>query len=384
MSTERRSLAALIRLQAAIGFANVKAKQQLSLFGDACNILSADDKVRRISGLFTARQLSKFAQYDEAYAEQILEQCEKNGIRIICIEDDEYPECLRNIADPPLVLYIKGEWQNFDAEPAFCIVGPRKVSEFGAKAAFSLGYRLARGGITIVSGGAVGSDFYAHKGAIRAHGKTFAVLPCGILCDYLSVNRPLREEIVASGGCLISECPPEFGVAAYSFPVRNRLLSALCPGTAVIEAGSRSGALITARHACEQGKEVFVIPGNPTAPQYKGSNELLRDGARPLLDANDIFSAYLSAFGDKIDCKRAFSPSDEASKPENNKKFQKKSDIGLSKEAKIVYNSLDKLKFSADEIPAVGISDDELLAALTELEMEGYIAALPGGLYKLL
>ena len=124
--------------------------------------------------------------------------------------------------------------------------------------------------------------------------------------DYLNENKPLREEIVKSGGCLISECPPKHGMMRHSFPVRNRLLSALSLGVAVVEADFGSGALITARHACEQGKDVFVIPGNPTLKQYKGSNELLRDGAKPLIDASDIFNEYILRFSDKLDLKKAF------------------------------------------------------------------------------
>ena len=377
-------LSALIRLQAVCGFGSNKISQILKLFGNATAVFSSDIKVLKISGLFTARQLSRFTEYTADYAEKIFTKCKNSDIRIIGIGSELYPECLINIPDPPPVIYAKGAWQNFDTDPAFCIVGPRKVSDFGAKAAYSLAARLAKGGMIIVSGGAVGCDCFAHKGAIKVGGKTVAVLPCGLEHEYLAVNRPLREEILSSGGCLISECPPDFGITAYSFPIRNRLLSALSVGTAVVEAGTRSGALITARHACEQGKDVFVIPGNPTLPQYKGSNELLRDGARPLLDADDIFSAYSSRFGEKIDRERAFVPYTYTPEPKKEKKFQKKSDIGLSKEAKIVYNNLDKPKFTPDEIPDCGISDDELLAALTELEMESFIEALPGGLYKLL
>lgn len=381
---EAGEISALIRLQAVLGFANSKAVAILSLFDSAEKVFASDEKIRKISGLFTSKQLSRFHNYNKEYSDEILDQCIKNNITAIGINSSEYPDCLRNISDPPLVIYVKGCWQNFDLEPAFCIVGPRKVSQFGAKAAFSLGYRLSRGGMTIISGGAVGSDFYAHRGAIKAEGRTVAILPCGIAHEYLAVNRPLREDILNSGGCLMSECPPLFGITAYSFQVRNRLLSALCLGTAVIEAGTRSGALITARHACEQGREVFVIPGNPSAAQYKGSNELLRDGARPLLDANDIFEAYSARFGEKLDSRRAFSENKTAFKSNTGKKFEKKSDIGLSNEAKIVYNSIEKQKFSPDDIYAEGITDDDILAALTELEAEGFIAAIPGGFYNLL
>ena len=378
--TDDAELSALIRLQAVLGAGNGRAGEILSVFGSAQAVFAVDSRRLNESGLFTSAQLSRISRFGEEYAGSLLQKCDEQKIQVIGIADPRFPECVRHISDPPLVLYVKGTFPDFDGQPAFCIVGPRKVSDFGAKAAYSLALRLAKAGVIIVSGGAVGSDAMAHRGALRAGGITVAVSPCGLCCDYLAANRPLRGEIVESGGCLISEFPPEQGVMRHSFPVRNRLLSALTLGTAVVEAGEHSGALITARHACEQGREVFVIPGNPTLAQYKGSNGLLRDGARPLLDASDIFGIFLPKFADQLDLERAFAPEPRQEK----QKIQKKSDEGLSKEAKIVYNNLVQPKFTADGISADGISDDALLAALTELEMEGYIEALPGGFYHLL
>lgn len=381
----------LIRLQAALGIGSARLPAVISHFGSAENVFAAGKSELAASGMLTASQISRVLKFDAQFAKRILSECAKADIRVIAFGSREYPECLRNIPDPPAVLYVKGDWYDFDNFPAFCIVGPRNISEFGKKAAYSLSYRLARGGMAIVSGGAVGGDAYAHLGALKAGGKTVAVLPCGIGYKYLEANRELREKIIRSGGCLVSECPPEYGVKKYSFQIRNRLLSALSCGVAITEAAQRSGTLITARHANDQGRDVFVIPGNPTLPQYKGSNALLRDGARPLIDATDIFSEYLPRFGDKLDIARAFAPEEKRqnkpvcepadSKPQ--KKFQKKSVQGLSKEAKIVYNNLNKPKFTADDIPQTGLSDDELLSALTELEMEDCIRALPGGLYQL-
>lgn len=378
----------LIRLQAALGIGSARILSVILHFGSAKNVFAAGKAELTASKTMTSSQISRALKFDEGFAEKILSQCERKGIRVIGYGSREYPEALRNIPDPPAVVYVKGEWYDFDNLPAFCIVGPRKISEFGKKAAYSLGYRLSRAGMAVVSGGAVGGDAYAHLGALKAGGKTVAVLPCGIDYKYLEANRQLRDKILKSGGCLVSECPPDYGVKAYSFQVRNRLLSALSCGVAITEAAQRSGTLITARHAADQAKDVFVIPGNPTLPQYKGSNALLRDGARPLIDATDIFSEYLPRFGDKLDIARAFANEENSeNKPtESNvqKKFQKKCDQGLSKEAKIVYNNLDKLKFTADDIPQTDLSDSDILSALTELEMEGFIEALPGGLYQLL
>ena len=230
----------------------------------------------------------------------------------------------------------------------------------------------------IVSGAALGADTCAHKGTLSAGGKTIAVLGCGICCDYLPENRELRN-LISKNGCLISEYPPFAQATKYSFPIRNRIISALSLGTVVIEASLKSGSLITARLANEQGRDVFVIPGNPTLDNYKGSNSLLRDGAIPLLDSSDIFNQYISFFPEHIDIERAFAKENE----KNSKNNEKNLKLDLSNEAKIVYNNLNKEKFTVDDLLNLNLSDDALFTALTELEIEGVIKALPGGMYEI-
>ena len=229
----------------------------------------------------------------------------------------------------------------------------------------------------------MGSDYYAHLGALKAGGKTALVMGCGIESGYLSQNASLRNH-VAEHGCIISEYPPKAGVTRFSFPVRNRIMAALSLGTVVVEARRKSGALITANHALEQGRDVFVIPGSPTAEEYEGSNALLRDGARPLLDVSDIFNEYIPRFPDKIDVKKAYEePQKTVENTQEKKVYKNLSNETLSKEAKIVYNHLDKHKFYPDEISGTGLSSSEILAALTELELEFLIRALPGGRYEI-
>jgi len=322
----------------------------------------------------------KLKSADYKIADKIIKDCKTANVNIITILDENYPNCLKNTDNPPLALFFKGNFPDFDNIPTVSIVGPRKVSDFGKKAAFSLGYRLAKAGMTVVSGGALGADSEAHYGAIKANGTTVAVLGCGIGADYLNVNKPLREKI-ANMGCLISEYPPFTPVKRYSFPIRNRIISGLSLGTIVIEASEKSGALITARHALDQGRDVFVIPGNPTLPEYLGSNRLLSDGAKPLINANDVFSEYISAFPDKIDVKKAY---ESTPKIEISEKKTKKLKETLPKEAKIVYNYLDNQIFTVDDLSGLEISPDELLSALTELELEGLICPLPGGKYKVI
>ncbi len=328
--------------------------------------------------IFTKGELEKLSKLSLKDAERILEICDKEKINLITIHSEKYPAALREIIDPPLILYTRGSFPNFDETPTIAVVGPRMVSDFGKKAAYSLGYRLAKSGMIVVSGGAVGSDSYAHIGALKSGGKTVLVMPCGFKVSYLEENRALRSHI-ENHGCLISEYPPEMPIIRGTFPVRNRLISALALGTVVIEAGVRSGALLTANHALEQGKDVFVIPGAPDKAEYKGSNALLRDGAKPLLDASDIFNEYIALYPDKIDIEKAFKKEPKTATVQKNKKILNET---LSNEAKIVYNCLDTQKFYPDELDT-GLNSNQLLSALTELEMEFIIRALPGGQYEI-
>ena len=341
-------------------------------------IYSMNFSERKQLGVFSKGEIERMDKTSIQDAMRIIEQCNKSKIQLIKYDDAIYPDTLKTICNPPMVLYVKGSLPDFDNTPVISIVGPRKVSEFGKKAAYSLGYRLGKAGFTVVSGGAVGSDTYAHIGALKAQGKTVLVMGCGFNVSYLEENRALREHI-ENNGCLISEYPPDTPITRYTFPVRNRLISALSLGTVVVEAGARSGALLTANHAIEQGRDVFVIPGNPNAQEYKGSNALLRDGAKPLLDAGDIFSEYISLFPDKIDIERAFKKEPKSENLQKNKKILNET---LSNEAKIVYNCLDTQKFYPDELDT-GLDSGKLLSALTELEMEFIIRALPGGQYEI-
>ncbi len=371
----------LIWLQSVLNVGNNRAKDILKHFGSAENIYKADYKEILSSGLFKKSELERIKDKNLTYSLEIIEDCKKNGIEIIPLGSSKYPYCLSVIEDAPLILYVKGNMPDFDKTPTISIVGPRKISDFGKKAAFSLSFRLAKSGFCIVSGGALGGDTYAHAGAIKAKGKTVIVLGCGILNDYLPQNKALRKE-VAIKGALISEFPPRAEATKYTFPIRNRIVSALSLGTVVIEASSKSGALITARHAAEQGRDVFVIPGQPDKKEYIGSNALLRDGAKPILDVSDIFGEYIVRFPDKINIENAFKDPILDYREKTDKKIEKNLPEGLSKEAKIVYNYLDKQKFLPEEVLGCGIETDSIISALTELEMEMLIKAIPGGMYE--
>lgn len=372
-------------LSLVLGAGNNRVSKIYEHFKTAEAVFKAGAEVCAKTRLFSKAEILKIKNISLADAVKIIAECNDNGIKIIPFGDKRYPYCLSVIEDPPAVLYVKGKMPDFDNLPSICIVGPRKVTDFGKRAAFSLGYRLAKSGMTVVSGGALGTDSFAHAGALKANAVTTAVLGCGILYPYLQKNSSLRE-VICEKGCIISEYPPYAPASKYTFPVRNRIMSALSLGTVVIEAHSKSGALITARHANNQGRDVFVIPGSPEKAEYAGSNALMRDGARPLLDASDIFNEYIHRFPDKINIEKAYSGKilndKNTSETKNLPKNQKNLTETLSKEAKIVYNQLDKQKFFPEEIGNTGLSSTQLLSALTELEMEFLIKALPGGMYE--
>lgn len=375
----------LIWLQNAMGAANARTIKALEFFGNAENIFNATEKQLIDSKIFTKKDIENIRKSSLSKALEIMSVCRNNDIEIIGFKCEKYPYCLEVLEDAPIVLYVKGNMPDFDNTPSICIVGPRKVSDFGKKAAYSLSFRLASSGFIVVSGGALGTDTYAHAGALKANGINALVMGCGILSDYLPENKELRNAVLKDG-CLISEYPPNAKANRYTFPVRNRLMSALSLGTVVVEAPLKSGSLITARHANEQGRDVFVIPGSPKSREYEGSNALLRDGAKPILDVSDVFSEYILRFPDKINVEKAFESStvliSDKKTEKNNKKIQKKLPETLSNDAKVVYNNLDKQFFFPEDINIPSISDSELLAALTELEMELLINSLPGGKYE--
>ncbi len=378
-----------IWLQGVLGYGYGKTAAIFDRFGSALGVYNASDSELKNSGLFTPSAYSRARNKSLEKAENILNFCRREGIETIAYGDVKYPETLARIPDFPLVIYYKGHFPDFENVPTVCIVGPRKCSDFGIKAAFSLSSRLSRGGMIVVSGGALGVDSAAHKGVLSEDGITALIMPCGFGCDYLRENESLREDIIKQNGCIITEYPPEYPVKQGTFQVRNRLMSALTLGTVVIEAGEHSGALITARHALEQGKDIFVIPGNPTLPQYFGSNNLLRDGAKPLLTAKDVFFEYMSAYADKLDIEKAYSrpdpkPQPRTEKPISNpqKPIEEINVSALSEVALAVYKAAPSEAFCVDELSVFCEYDaSELMTAMTELELFGAIRAVPGGRY---
>lgn len=213
-----------------------------------------------------------------------------NGIRLVMLGDPDYPKGLAEIADPPVMLYTKGALPPPEL-PLIAVVGARRATPYGAAVARELARGMAESGWGVVSGMARGVDTAAHTGALAAEGYTMAVFGCGINVCYPRENERLRERIQASGG-LVSELPPEASPLARHFPVRNRIISGCCQATLVVEAGSRSGALITAYQALDQGRDVFAVPGPVTSLYSRGTNSLIRQGAKLVETIEDVLAEY--------------------------------------------------------------------------------------------
>ena len=255
----------------------------------------------------TKAQCALLADKSLDRAEKVLEDCAKDGQFLLTMDDAAYPARLRNIYDPPLLLYGKGSLPLFDEEVAVTVVGTRSCTPYGVKAASELGYELAKQGALLVSGMAKGIDGEALRGALRAGGFTAAVLGGGADVVYPAANRRLYEDIAATG-VILSEYPPGTEPRGEHFPVRNRLLRALSVATLVVEAPERSGALITAATALEQGREVFAVPGPFDAPMSRGCNGLIREGAGLVCEAWDVLSFYESRYPHKLRLLRAKLP----------------------------------------------------------------------------
>ena len=234
-----------------------------------------------------------------AEAEKILRDCRRENLGILTYQDASYPARLKNISDPPLVFYYKGRLPDFDGSPLIGVVGTRSASAYGMTAAKKLGYQIARCGGIVVSGMASGIDGMATRGALTAGTPAVGILGCGADVIYPPENRTLFEEM-EQYGCLISEYPPETPPLGRNFPKRNRIISGLSCGVLVVEAPERSGALITANAALDQGRDVFVVPGNIDVDTFVGSNRLLRDGAVAISSGWDIMSEYEQQFPDRV------------------------------------------------------------------------------------
>ncbi len=228
-----------------------------------------------------------------------MERLEALGAQVITLEDDDYPELLREIHDPPIALYVRGDLAKAYAQPCLAVVGSRRCSTYGVNVAQMLARELAALGITIISGMARGIDAAAHRGALEANGLTIAIVGTGLEITYPKEHKKLEDEIIAHGAVL-SEFPLGTPPLPQNFPYRNRILSGLCLGVLVVEAAEHSGSLITARLANEQGREVFAVPGNITSQTSFGPNYLIKDGAKLVQQARDVIEELPRPLKEKL------------------------------------------------------------------------------------
>ena len=268
------------------GIGPARLRLLLNYFGDITTAWRATPQQLRSAGL-NPKLVETFIQMrTEISLDKVWERIIKQGIQVLTWEDDAYPRRLKEIDQPPPVLYVRGTLIPED-EWAVAIVGTRRVTPYGRQVADDIAGSLARSGVTIVSGLARGVDAIAHKSALSYGGRTLAVMGCGVDRIYPPEHRSLARDLM-NNGSLISDYAPGTPPDGVNFPPRNRIISGLSMAVIVIEAGERSGALITAGYAADQGREVFAVPGSIVAPQSKGTNRLIQNGARPLLEPRDV------------------------------------------------------------------------------------------------
>lgn len=347
-----------------------KRKTLLDFFGDPKSIWEASEDDLKSVPFMTAVMLEQLTNKKyRANAEANLEKLQKHNIHVVKINDESYPYHLKNIFDPPVVLYVKGSIRK--TQNLIAVVGSRKATDYGLSMAKSLSFELASAGFTVVSGMARGVDTYAHKGALKSKGDTIAVLGCGPDVVYPPENKSLMKDI-ADSGAVISEYLPGTQPKPYFFPARNRIISGVSKGVVVIEAGERSGSLITVNFALEQGREVFAVPGNIDNNNSIGTNRLIKDGAKIVTGVDDILEEINS-------------PS--CVNYNNLNEYKNSKSIldfyGLGKEEKTVTKCLLTEPMNVDMIAKrCGMSVDTVNSVLISLKIKGIVNQSDGKLFE--
>jgi DNA processing protein len=370
----RADLADWIALNMIRGIGPRTANQLLDRFGSPAAVFAASRQALQKEGLKadTIQELHDSNILDKANAE--IERLDRLKARVITRDDEAYPPLLREIHDPPIALYVRGDLARACGQPCLAIVGSRRCSTYGVNAAQSLSRDLAANGLTIVSGLARGIDAAGHRGALEAGGLTIAVVGTGLETTYPREHKKLEEEILAEGA-VISEFPLGTPPLPQNFPYRNRILSGLGFGVMIVEAAEHSGSLITARLAYEQGREVFAVPGNITSQTSFGPNYLIKDGAKLVQHWRDVVEELPRDIKERILGVKAGSP---AEAPSNVQPLFES--VAFSENERTVFDLL------APDVPAhidqlllsSGLNQSELLSALLSLEMKDRIKELPG------
>lgn len=368
----------------------------LRLFGTAERIYAMGEREYRDTTGFEMRWLESLLDKSTDEAERVLIACDDLGIQLLTYADTRYPERLRNIPDPPAVLYYKGTFPDFDHEAAIAVVGSRRCSAYGLMYAKRFGRQIANCGGLVVSGGARGIDTMATYGAMDASAPVVAVMGCGLDINYPRENKGLFEDM-ARRGCLISEYPPGTPPNGRHFPVRNRIISGLCLGVLVVEAPEDSGALITANQALEQGRDVYAIPGNIGVKHCEGSNRLLREGAILVENGWDVVREYTYMFPDKLSDGRTREALEQSARscgvaapvcvpatPEKEASCPPAAALqDISADEQKILDLLTAEPILADTLVArSGMPAQRVLAALTMLQIKQLALKLAGNMYQ--
>jgi DNA processing protein len=338
----------------------------MAQFGSAKAVLEAtSEQLQQVQGVGAklAHAIVHATTHVDVQAE--IANCRKHDIAIVTLDDGDYPRSLLEIYDPPYALFTKGRIRSQDAL-SIAIVGTRHATQYGKRVAERLSSALSRAGLTIVSGLARGIDGVAHRAALASGGRTLAVLAGGVLNVYPAEHLKLAEEITAAGA-LVSEFPSRWPISKGAFPRRNRLITGLSLGVIVIEAGLKSGALTSARHAMEQGREVFAVPGPIDSRMSQGCHALLRDGATLVESADDV----LEALGPLV----------EASPREDGTTIHHPAELQLNTQEQRVLQAIETQPTSIEQVVvATGIPIPNVLATISVLEMRRLVRRVSGQL----
>lgn len=391
-------------LQEVFGPGSLKAEQIVTELDSPRRLYEMSEEERQETGLFGAKELERLKRVPLDGAYKALEKAQELGCHVLTPEHEEYPARLAHIGCLPCVLYVLGDVSSLDEHLLITMVGTRKSTEYGAQAAARLGADLAAAGCIVVSGLAEGIDAASHGGALQMGGRCIGFMACGLDVDYPKKNHDLKQRILENKGAIISEFP--FGARAmpHHFNIRNRLLSGISAGTVVVQAPKWSGALNTASHAANQGREVFAVPGSIFDRSMVGCNLLIRDGGKIVINAYSVLEEFLHclppsmspssivrgiqrASGEKTVCNAGKPKEKKASRlaPVERKsalvhKTQEELEqLGVSGAAVIIYHIIGEEPVGCEEIAGRStLPMADVLAVLTELEIWGLIRALPG------
>lgn len=368
---------AWLRLNGAEGIGPTTFTKLLKYFGSPEAALSASSSaLEQVKGLGPAKAQKIVSTRDHWDADKEIALANKLGVCILHMHDPRYPLPLQGIYDPPPVLYVKGRLLR-EHTLAVALVGSRQCSLYGQEQAARLAYQLSAGGFTIVSGMARGIDTSAHQGALSGGGQTLAVQGCGLARCFPPENRRLFQKITQNGACL-SEFPLTYEPLPQNFPARNRIIAGLSLGTVIVEAAPRSGALITARCALEQNREVLAVPGRIDSPLSRGPHQLLRQGATLVTCAQDIVAA-LGPIGKQLEAHMA-----EAARQVRTEaaRHQNECPIPLNREEQEILTQLSETPLHTDQlVERTGQPVGQIMAHLVSLQLKGLARSLPGNLF---